>query len=120
MFEQLKKPEICDALESIEMALFKEDESKRKHIDFKKMVEDVVINVNDNNEEVAKEMKKKLIREFVENFNNDMMRNPTKQEITNNLKLGDNITIEEIIIDEFIANEMNHSKELTLATDSIV
>ena len=61
MFEQLKKPEICDALESIEMSLFKEDETEKKHTDFKKMVEDVVIHVKDNNEEAARNMKKKLI-----------------------------------------------------------
>ena len=102
MFEQLKKPEICDALESVEMALFKEDETKKKHIDFKKMVEDVVIHVNDNNEEVAKRMKEKLIEEFVENFKREMMRNPTKQEIIDNLKLGDAVSIEEELVDDFV------------------
>ena len=106
MFEQLKKPEICDALESIEMSLFKEDETEKKHTDFKKMVEDVVIHVKDNNEEAARDMKKKLIQEFVDNFKREMMRNPTKQEISNNLKLGDSVTIEEEIIDEYVKTHL--------------
>ena len=70
------------------------------------MVEDVVIHVKDNNEETARNMKKKLIEEFVENFKREMMRNPTKQEISNNLRLGDSVTIEEDIIDEYVKTHL--------------
>jgi hypothetical protein len=102
LFEQLKKPEICDALESVELALFKEDITEKKHTDFKKMVQDVVINLKDSNKEVAKEMKMKLIEEFVDNFKREMMRHPTKQEIVNNLHIEGAITVEEVFVDEYL------------------
>ena len=106
MFERLKKPEICDVLESIELSLFQEDETEKKHTDFRKMVEDVVVNVKDSNEEVAKEMKMKLIEEFVDNFNREMMRDPTKREILNNLQIEGAVSIEESLVDEYLQKQI--------------
>ncbi len=103
MFEQLKKPEICDALESVELSLFKEDITEKKHTDFKKMVQDVVIHVNESNEETAKQMKMKLIEEFVDNFKREMMRSPTKQEILNNLQIDGLIGVEDSLVNEFMS-----------------
>lgn len=103
LFEQLKKPEICDALESVELSLFKEDITEKKHTDFKKMVQDVVIHVNESNEETAKEMKMKLIEEFVDNFKREMMRSPTKQEILNNLQIDGSIGVEDSLVNEFMS-----------------
>ena len=101
MFAQLKKPEICDALESIEMSLFKEDETEKRHTNFKKMVNDVVLHIGDASEEQARSMKMKLIQEFVDNFKREMVRNPTKQEIIHNLA-SDNMALDDTIIDEFL------------------
>lgn len=101
MFAQLKKPEICDALESIEMSLFKEDETEKRHTNFKKMVNDVVLHIGDASEEQARSMKMKLIQEFVDNFKREMVRNPTKQEIIHNL-VSDNMVLDDTIIDEFL------------------
>ena len=93
MFAQLKKPEICDALESIEMSLFKEDETEKRHTNFKKMVNDVVLHIGDASEEQARSMKMKLMQEFVDNFKREMVRNPTKQEIIHNL-VSDNMALD--------------------------
>ena len=101
MFAQLKKPEICDALESIEMSLFKEDETEKRHTNFKKIVNDVVLHIDDASEEQARSMKMKLIQEFVDNFKREMVRNPTKQEIIHNL-VSDNMALDDTIIDEFL------------------
>tara|TARA_R110002012_G_scaffold14830_2_gene60434 strand:- start:1963 stop:2859 length:897 start_codon:yes stop_codon:yes gene_type:complete len=101
MFAQLKKPEICDALESIEMSLFKEDETEKRHTNFKKMVNDVVLHIGDASEEQARSMKMKLMQEFVDNFKREMVRNPTKQEIIHNL-VSDNMALDNTIIDEFV------------------
>tara|TARA_A200000113_G_scaffold98738_2_gene88549 strand:- start:1689 stop:2588 length:900 start_codon:yes stop_codon:yes gene_type:complete len=106
MFEQLKKPEICDALESVELALFKEDITEKQHTDFKKMVQDVVITINDNSDEYAKDKKMKLIKSFVENFNREMIRNPTKREIISNLQMEGVFTIEEALVVEYMENHM--------------
>ena len=101
MFAQLKKPEICDALESIEMSLFKEDETEKRHTNFKKMINDVVLHIGDASEEQARSMKMKLMQEFVDNFKREMVRNPTKQEIIHNL-VSDNMALDNTIIDEFV------------------
>ena len=38
MFEQLKKPEICESLKSIRNVAYQEDKNEAKKINFKKMV----------------------------------------------------------------------------------
>ena len=48
MFEKLKKPEICDTLESIELVVYKPDESEVRKTDYKQLVNDVVLNINQN------------------------------------------------------------------------
>ena len=103
MFEQLKKPEICDSLESVSVSLFQEDITEKKHTDFKKMIQDVVVHVKESNQEATKEIKIKLIEEFVDNFNREMMRNPTKREILNNLQIEGAVSIDELLVDEYIS-----------------
>ena len=49
-------------------------------------------------------MKYKLIRQFVENFKKEMMRSPTKQEISDNL-VSDTVQVTEQIIDQYLAKE---------------
>jgi len=104
LFEQLKKPEICDALESVELALYKEDETQTMQTNFKKLVNDVVMNIEGASEEEALSLKYKLIRQFVENFKKEMMRSPTKQEISDNL-VSDTVQVTEQIIDQYLAKQ---------------
>ena len=44
MFENLKKPEICDSLESVQFAMYKEDENTVKENKFKALISEVVNN----------------------------------------------------------------------------
>ena len=101
LFEQLKKPEICDALESVALALYKEDESIVRHTNFKKLVNDVVTNIGEASEEEAQTMKFKLIEQFIENFNKEMFRKPTKQEILHNIG-SETVQITEAVIDAYL------------------
>ena len=42
MFESLKKPEICDSLESVQFSMFQEDENAKKENKYKNMLDEVI------------------------------------------------------------------------------
>tara|TARA_X000001036_G_C20681438_1_gene806037 strand:- start:2103 stop:2993 length:891 start_codon:yes stop_codon:yes gene_type:complete len=106
MFEQLKKPEICDTLESIELVVYKPDESEVRKTDYKQLVNDVVLNINQVTEEDALTMKYEIIEQFIENFKKEMTRRPTKQEIMHNVG-SDELNITETIIDSYLSSKSN-------------
>ena len=106
MFEQLKKPEICDTLESIELVVYKPDESEVRKTDYKQLVNDVVLNINQVTEEDALAMKYEIIEQFIENFKKEMTRRPTKQEIMHNVGT-DELNITETIIDSYLSSKSN-------------
>lgn len=110
LFDQLKKPEICDSLESVELSLFKEDDSKIMHTNFKKLINDVVTNIEGANEYEAQNMKFMIINQFVANFNKEMLRLPTRQEIIHNIA-SDGINITEHIIDKYLEEEAIKKEE---------
>ena len=114
LFNQLKKPEICDALESVALALYQEDETEKKQTDFKKLVNDVVMNIGEASNDQARIMKMKLVDEFVKNFKEEMSRYPTKQEVLQNL-IHDSIQLEEDIVIEvlqtYLSNELSNNEE---------
>jgi len=85
MFDQLKKPEICDSLESVELSLYKEDSSKVMLKNFKKLINEVVTNIDNVNEEETQKRKLRFIEEFASNFSDEMLRSPTRQELIDNL-----------------------------------
>ena len=106
MFEKLKKPEICDTLESIELVVYKPDESEVRKTDYKQLVNDVVLNINQVTEEDALAMKYEIIDQFIENFKKEMTRRPTKQEIMHNVG-SDELNITETIIDSYLSSKSN-------------
>ena len=85
LFQQLKKPEICDSLESVQLSIFKEDDSMKKQFNFKQLVKDAVDDVKQHSEKHVNDVKNKIIEEFVTNFKDEMLRYPTKEELINNL-----------------------------------
>ena len=85
LFQQLKKPEICDSLESVQLSIFKEDDSMKKQFNFKQLVKDAVDDVKQHSEKHVNDVKNKIIEEFVNNFKDEMLRYPTKEELINNL-----------------------------------
>ena len=103
MFESLKKPEICDSLESVQFAMYKEDESTKKENKFKSILNDVINNSSTINKQQNELKKIDLIDQFVENFRSEMMRGPNKQELYNNLNVSV-LGISENMINEYIQN----------------
>lgn len=84
-FMKLKKPEICDSLESVQTSLYKQDVGEKLKTDYKKLLTDVVTNkVNDTAEEFESK-KGELINQFVTLFESEMMRKPTLNELYSNL-----------------------------------
>jgi len=90
-FNKVKKPEICDILESVEMTLYKES---AKPTNFKKLLQEVASLDNDTK-------KQTIMKEFVTTFEREMHREPTKKEIFDNLG-SDHIGIEEADIDDLL------------------
>lgn len=84
-FMKLKKPEICDSLESVQCSIYKQDIREKLKTDYKQLLADVVTNqVNDSIEESDRK-KDVLIEQFVSLFENEMMRKPTLNELISNL-----------------------------------
>jgi hypothetical protein len=98
MYDKLKKPEICDVLESVKFSIYKVDEITEKKQKFRALIDDVVHEI-DENEIPNKKMT--LITEFYDNFKQEMMRAPTKQDLIDNLS-GDVLNITEDLIDTFL------------------
>ena len=107
IFEQLKKPEICDTLESIELVVYKPDETETRNTNYKQLVNDVLLNINQVSQEDALAMKHKIIEQFIDNFKKEMTRRPTKQEIMHNVSTSE-LAITEAIIDDYLNNSQNN------------
>ena len=71
MYEKLKKPEICDVLESVQFSIYKVDEFVEKKAKFKNMVNDIVNEIDENE---LPNKKNALIEEFYQNFQKEMLR----------------------------------------------
>jgi len=84
-FLKLKKPEICDSLESVQSSLYKQDIGEKLKTNYKQILADVVTNkVNDSVEELESK-KGELINQFITLFESEMMRKPTLNELYSNL-----------------------------------
>ena len=101
MFESLKKPEICDSLESVQFSMFQEDENMKKENKYKDMLDEIINTSKEKSQNERDNMKFNLIDQFVENFVSDMMRGPNKQEMMNNLNF-DELGITEQDIEDFM------------------
>lgn len=98
MFKSLKKPEICDSLESVQFAMYKEDETQKKARRFKEILHEAIDESAKSQSTLQNNAKYKVILEFVKYFKSEMMRAPTKQEIMNNLHSSElSISDEDII-----------------------
>lgn len=89
LFENLKKPEICDSLVSVEESMYKEDESIKRENKYKLLIKDMIQSSNEMSVNEKNNLKFKIIDQFVENFVKDMMRGPNKQEMMNNLNFDE-------------------------------
>lgn len=105
MFAKLKKPEICDSLESVEMSLFKDNSISKKQTDYKELLNNVVLTINEITEDETIQLQYEVIDKFIETFKHEMLRNPNKDEIFNNV-ISEELKIDENIIDNYL-NERN-------------
>lgn len=106
MFEALKKPEICDYMESLQFSIYKEDSASSEIGASKpKLVTAVQTLLQTRRQNKDKHFKD--IDQFVHDFKKEMMRNPNKQELLNNLDM------EKLGVDDGIVNDyVNEHPEL--------
>ena len=101
MFKALKKPEICDSLESVKFSIYKEDTVVKKESEFKYLLKQIVNDAEEHSEKQKDEMKMNVIEKFVDHFKTEMLRPPNRDELINNLCVKElNITHDQI--DAFI------------------
>jgi hypothetical protein len=96
-FNRVKKPEICGTLETVEMAIYKEP---MEPTNFKKVLQDLA-NVSDMDHTSNK---RTVIQEFISEFKIEMNREPTKNEILDNLD-SDQININDADVDDFLLSK---------------
>jgi hypothetical protein len=88
-----EKPEICNSLISVKKIIYKKSEDEKKEKILKELVGDIMMVQTEN-----QDTKTKLIKEFIERFEAELHRPPTKQEIMDNLMQDElSITEEQII-----------------------
>lgn len=91
-YQNLYKPEICDNLETTKNILYKDDPESIK----KRNIKNFINNVKDNTEIKRKSI---IVENFINTFNNEYKREPTTNEIYDNLEVDiSNNMLNEIII----------------------
>ena len=101
MFAKLKKPEICDSLESVELTLFKDESNIKKQTNYKELLNNVILTINETTEDESIKLQYEVIDSFIETFKQEMLREPNKEELINNL-ISDELKIDENIIDNYL------------------
>lgn len=112
LFTELKKPEICDSLESVRNSLYKPDDNIKKERIFKSLVEDILLSQSE-----TQNPRKALFNEFREKFYTEMMREPTFEEYCNNL-VRDDLKITREMITEFMKVEKKDNTENDMTSTS--
>ena len=113
MFAKLKKPEICDSLESVEMSLFKDDSYVKKQTNYKELLNNVILTINETTEGESIKLQYEVIDTFIETFKQEMFRDPNKEELVNNL------ISEELKIDENIIENYLNSKNIDVSFENV-
>ena len=101
MFAKLKKPEICDSLESVELTLFKDESNIKKQTDYKELLNNVILTINETTQDESIKLQYEVIDSFIDTFKDEMFREPNKEELINNL-ISDELKIDENIIDNYL------------------
>ena len=116
LFDALKKPEICDSLESVQFSVYKEDERAKKEKHFKTLITDLVTDLKKNTQEEIDDSKYKIIDAFINNFKSELLRMPTKEELLNNL-VSEELGITQEIILKYISEKMQDQLFDTIEQD---
>lgn len=78
--EEFSKPEICDTLVSVKTTVYRESQDSKRDSIVKNLVSDIMVTQTER-----QDTQQKVIKEFYEKFNAELHRNPTKQELIDNL-----------------------------------
>jgi len=116
-FLKLKKPEICDSLESVQLSLYKQDVGEKLKTNYKKILTDVVTNNANDSAEELENKRGLLIEEFVTLFESEMMRKPTLNELCSNL-ISDSTQIDKEILNVYWY-KLNRNDSVALNIDSV-
>ena len=102
---EIARPEICDSLISVKYSIYKQDEKSFKQ----KLFNKVMIEMTGNNKDKNNEFKEKVLLTFWNKFKEELNREPTEQEMRDNLAqdLENGNAIDENIIYSFIERMSN-------------
>ena len=78
--DEFSKPEICDTLVSVKTTVYRESQDSKRDSIVKNLVGDIMMVQTER-----QDTQHKIIKEFYEKFNAELHRNPTKQELIDNL-----------------------------------
>jgi len=98
--EEFSKPEICDTLVSVKTTVYRESPDSKRDSIVKTLVGDIMMVQTER-----QDTQQKIIKEFYEKFNSELQRNPTKQELIDNLVRDPSVhdlLITEEAIEEFL------------------
>ena len=98
---ELIKPEICNILESTKNFIYKENEEEIK----KKKTVNLINHVIENNDYKRKSV---VVNDFISNFNREFKRQPTSEEVFDNLKEDINNEIINNVINTNNINNINN------------
>jgi hypothetical protein len=99
-FQKLKKPEICDSLESVQSSLYQEDKAEIMKNEYKEILNNIVNNISSSDEETSDPLKCELINKFIASFETEMLRKPTLHELYTNL-ISEEIQIDKDFLNSF-------------------
>lgn len=101
MFQELSKPEICDALVSVKKSIYKIPDEVLNNKKVKQITNELITTVNN-----IEKTKYIIIQKFWDNFKQTLMREPTRDELIDNLihdeDIRGTIEITEYMIDEYL------------------
>jgi hypothetical protein len=78
--DEFSKPEICDTLVSVKTTVYRESPDSKRDSIVKNLVGDIMMVQTER-----QDTQQKIIKEFYDKFNAELQRNPTKQELIDNL-----------------------------------
>ena len=78
--DEFSKPEICDTLVSVKTTVYRESPDSKRDSIVKNLVGDIMVTQTER-----QDTQQKIIKEFYDKFNAELQRNPTKQELIDNL-----------------------------------
>lgn len=102
---EFSKPEICDTLVSVKTTVYKESPDARRDSIVKNLVGDIMMVQTER-----QDTQRKIIKEFYNNFNKELHRNPTKQEMVDNL-IRDPSVHDLLITEESIQLFLDHPED---------